>query len=114
MGRGGSSGIIVIGRPALFACPRCDPFPHSVWARCRAKREEPRMSWSITIGRIFGSEIRIHLTFLIFLAWIAIAEYTGGGSNAAINGVLFIVAFFACVLLHELGHAVAARRYGIA
>jgi stage IV sporulation protein FB len=71
------------------------------------------MSWSIAVGRIFGSEIRIHLTFLIFLAWIAIAEYASGGGNAALDGVVFIVAVFACVLLHELGHALAARRYGI-
>jgi stage IV sporulation protein FB len=38
----------------------------------------------------------------------------GGGTAAAIDGVAFIIAVFACVLLHELGHAVAARRYGIA
>jgi stage IV sporulation protein FB len=78
-----------------------------------AEREERRMSWSITIGRIAGSEIRIHLTFLIFLAWIAIAEYLSGGGDAALGSVVFVVAVFACVLLHELGHAVAARRYGI-
>jgi len=71
------------------------------------------MSWSVTIARIAGSEIRIHLTFLIFLAWIAIAEYSAGGRTAAVDSVIFIVAVFACVLLHELGHAVAARRYGI-
>jgi Zn-dependent protease/CBS domain-containing protein len=71
------------------------------------------MSWSITIARIAGSEIRIHLTFLIFLAWIAIAEFIQGGSDAAIGSVGFVVAVFACVLLHELGHAFAARRYGI-
>jgi Zn-dependent protease/CBS domain-containing protein len=71
------------------------------------------MPWSITIGRVAGSEIRIHLTFLLFLAWIGIAEYSQGGAGAALNGVLFIVAVFACVVLHELGHALAARRYGI-
>jgi stage IV sporulation protein FB len=72
------------------------------------------MSWSVTIGRVGGSEIRIHLTFFILLAWIGIAQYMGGGTAAAIDGVAFIIAVFACVLLHELGHAVAARRYGIA
>lgn len=71
------------------------------------------MPWSITIGRVAGSEIRIHLTFLILLAWIAIAQYMQGGGAAAIDGVLFVIAVFACVVLHELGHAVAARRYGI-
>ena len=71
------------------------------------------MPWSITVARIAGSEIRIHLTFLILLAWIGIAEYIQGGPAAALDGVLFIVAVFACVVLHELGHALAARRYGI-
>ena len=71
------------------------------------------MSWSITIAKVAGSEIRIHLTFLILLAWIAIAEYASGGTAAAVDGVIFIIAIFACVVLHELGHAIAARRYGI-
>ncbi|WP_181704501.1 site-2 protease family protein [Chthonobacter rhizosphaerae] len=71
------------------------------------------MSWSIPLGRVFGSEIRIHLTFLILLLWIGFASYAQGGQAAAIDGVLFMIAVFACVTLHELGHAVAARRYGI-
>jgi stage IV sporulation protein FB len=71
------------------------------------------MSWSVTIARVAGSEIRIHLTFLILLAWIAIAGYVQGGAPSALDGVLFIIAVFACVVLHELGHALAARRYGI-
>jgi stage IV sporulation protein FB len=72
------------------------------------------MSWSIIIARIAGTEIRIHVTFLILLAWIGFAGYFSGGTAAAADGVAFIVAVFACVVLHELGHALAARRYGIA
>lgn len=71
------------------------------------------MSWSITIARITGSEIRIHLTFLILLVWIGIAQYLAGGAGAALGSVAFVIAIFACVGLHELGHALAARRYGI-
>jgi len=71
------------------------------------------MSWSITIARIAGSEIRIHLTFLLLLAWIGIAQYSAGGAGAAIDSIVFVIAIFACVVLHELGHALAARRYGI-
>jgi Zn-dependent protease/CBS domain-containing protein len=71
------------------------------------------MSWSITIAKVAGSEIRIHLTFLILLAWIGLAEYFSGGAAAAAGSVLFVIAIFACVVLHELGHAIAARRYGI-
>jgi len=72
------------------------------------------MPWSITIARVAGSEIRIHVTFLLLLAWLGIDYYVQGGAAAALNGVLFILAVFACVVLHELGHAIAARRYGIA
>ena len=71
------------------------------------------MSWSITLGRIAGSEIRIHITFLILLAWIGIAQFIQGGAAAAVEMVGFIVAVFACVVAHEFGHALAARRYGI-
>jgi stage IV sporulation protein FB len=72
------------------------------------------MAWSIPLLKVAGTEIRMHLTFLILLAWIGIQEYLWGGSAAALDGILFIIAVFACVVLHELGHAVAARRYGIA
>jgi stage IV sporulation protein FB len=71
------------------------------------------MAWSFPIGRLLGSEIRMHVTFLLLLAWIAIAHYQQGGTPAAIEGVLFILALFACVIAHEFGHALAARRYGI-
>ena len=71
------------------------------------------MQWSFPIGRVFGTEIRIHLTFFLLLLWIGIAHLQSGGTAAAVDGVLFVVAVFACVVLHELGHALAARRYGI-
>jgi stage IV sporulation protein FB len=71
------------------------------------------MAWSFPIGRLFGSEIRMHVTFLLLLAWIAISHYQQGGTPAAVQGVLFILALFACVIAHEFGHALAARRYGI-
>lgn len=71
------------------------------------------MQWSFPIGRILGTEIRIHLTFFLLLAWIGIAHLQSGGTAAAIDGILFVIAVFACVVLHELGHALAARRYGI-
>lgn len=71
------------------------------------------MKWSFPIGRIAGSELRIHLTFFLLLLWIGIVAYRSGGTAAAVDGIAFIVAVFACVVLHELGHALAARRYGI-
>ena len=72
------------------------------------------MSWSIPLGRVLGTEIRLHLTFLLLLAWIGLAHGIRGGMPEAIQGVAFIALIFACVLLHEFGHVLAARRYGIA
>ena len=71
------------------------------------------MLWSIPIGTIAGTVVRIHVTFLIFLVWIGAAQWRVGGRDAAIEGVVFIVLIFACVLAHEFGHIFAARRYGI-
>ncbi len=71
------------------------------------------MSWSFPIGRLFGSEVRVHVTFFLLLAWIGIAYYQQGGTQAAVEGIAFILVLFACVIAHEFGHALAARRYGI-
>lgn len=72
------------------------------------------MQWSFPIARVAGTDIRVHVTFFLLLAWFAIIHFQAGGQAAAIEGVIFIIAIFACVVLHELGHALAARRYGIA
>lgn len=72
------------------------------------------MSWSLTIGRIAGTAVRIHITFLLFLAWIGFSAWQRHGAAAAAESVAFIALLFACVLLHEFGHIFAARRYGIA
>lgn len=71
------------------------------------------MFWSIPVARIAGTEVRIHVTFLLFLIWIGAAQWQAGGQSAALNGVLFMVLLFACVLAHEFGHILAAKRYGI-
>ncbi len=71
------------------------------------------MAWSFPLVRIFGSEVRIHVTFFLLLLWIGVAHYNQGGGEAAVTGILFILALFACVVAHEFGHALAARRYGI-
>jgi Zn-dependent protease/predicted transcriptional regulator len=72
------------------------------------------MPWSITIGKVAGTAIRIHVTFLMFLAWIGFSALRQGGTDAAIANLVFIVALFLCVLLHEFGHILTARRFGIA
>jgi Zn-dependent protease len=72
------------------------------------------MGWSIPIGRVAGIAIKLHVTFLLLLAWIALGYLARGGAAAAVAGVGFTLLVFACVVLHEFGHALAARRYGIA
>jgi Zn-dependent protease/CBS domain-containing protein len=71
------------------------------------------MRWSLTVGSIWGTVIRIHVTFLLFLIWLWVVFYRQGGAEAAWQGTTFIVLIFLCVLLHELGHVFAARRYGV-
>ncbi|MCR8546996.1 site-2 protease family protein [Salipiger sp. P9] len=71
------------------------------------------MSWSFSIGRLFGSELRVHATFFLLLAWVAAAAWPQGGAMAALQNVGFVLALFACVVAHEFGHALTARRYGI-
>src|SRR3954471_3183508 len=71
------------------------------------------MGWSIPILRVAGIQLRIHITFLLLIAWIAFAYYSQGGSPAAVGGVLFILLLFTCVVLHEFGHALAGKAFGI-
>jgi stage IV sporulation protein FB len=71
------------------------------------------MSWSLNIGSIAGTAIRIHITFVLFLAWIFGASYVSGGSDAAWSGLIFMLLLFACVLAHEFGHILTARAFGV-
>ncbi len=71
------------------------------------------MRWSIKLVKIAGIEVRMHLTFLLLLAWIGFIYYRQGGTPAAISGIVFILLIFLCVILHEFGHAMAARVFGI-
>ncbi|WP_029354816.1 site-2 protease family protein [Bosea sp. 117] len=71
------------------------------------------MPWSLTVGYVYGTAVRIHVTFLLFLIWIWAAYYQQGGAGAAWEGVAFVALLFLCVLLHEFGHIFAARRYGV-
>jgi Zn-dependent protease len=71
------------------------------------------MPWSLNIGSIAGTQVRIHITFLLFLVWIFAAGYVTGGSQAAWESLLFIVLLFVCVLAHEFGHIFTARAFGV-
>jgi len=70
--------------------------------------------WSFPAGRLFGVDIRIHVTFLFLLGFVWFSEslnmgFTGTGRGLALVGILF-----GCVVLHELAHALVAKKNGIA
>ena len=71
------------------------------------------MRWSIPIGRVFGITLRLHVTFLLFLALIGYAALVDVGARGAIWTVAFVCAIFACIVLHELGHSVVAQQFGV-
>ncbi len=71
------------------------------------------MSWSIRLGSAFGTDVRVHLTFFFLLAWLGTAVWLQTGKAAAIDAIIFVCLLFACVVLHEFGHVLMARRYGI-
>lgn len=74
----------------------------------------PRSGFSWRIGRLAGIDVYVHGTFVLLLAWIGASHLTRGqGVVEALAGVGMAVAMFTVVVLHELGHALAARRYGI-
>jgi stage IV sporulation protein FB len=75
--------------------------------------QELEMKWSWKLGSVAGIGLFVHWSFLILPALIGFEAYAEGGWMAAAQAVVFILAVFGCVLLHELGHALMARRFGI-
>lgn len=73
------------------------------------------MRWSWKLGRFAEIDTYVHASFLLLVGWAAWAAWSGAGTLLSVLlGVGFLLAVFASVLLHELGHALVARRYGIA
>lgn len=73
------------------------------------------MKWSWKIARIADIDVYVHATFFILIVWIGLSHWQIEGSlAAAAQGVGFILVLFGCVVAHEYGHAMMARRYGIA
>src|SRR6478752_2253188 len=71
------------------------------------------MRWSWKIGTVAGTQIKVHVTFLLLVAWWAVMGYQEGGSSGAVSTALALLALFGCVLLHEFGHILMARRFGV-
>jgi len=72
------------------------------------------MKWSTRIGEFAGIPVYVHATFLLLIAWVVLIHWGAGHSfPLVLQGVLFILLLFVCVLFHEFGHALTAKKYGI-
>ena len=72
------------------------------------------MKWSWKITTIAGIDVFIHATFLLIIGWVGLSYWQQTGTLAGtLEGILFTLILFGCVVLHEFGHALTARRYGI-
>jgi len=70
------------------------------------------MGWSFDIGKIFGIRFRIHVTFLLLVLFVFISVADEHGLQRGLWATAFVCAVFACVLIHEVGHSLIARRFG--
>jgi Zn-dependent protease len=71
------------------------------------------LGWSINLFRVFGIQLAVHASFMLLLAYWGYQGWLEGGVVGMVWSVGLIVLFFVCVILHELGHSLTARRYGI-
>src|SRR5262245_39501956 len=71
------------------------------------------MKGSWRLGEVVGIGVFVHWTFLILIAAIVAAHWTLGARGSTLAELAFTFAIFGCVLLHELGHSLIAKRYGI-
>jgi Zn-dependent protease/CBS domain-containing protein len=73
------------------------------------------MSWSIKLFKIWGIDVKVHLTFVLILVWAAYrwSGITGAGWGGALFGVAATLLLFLAVTLHELGHSFQALKFGV-
>ena len=69
--------------------------------------------WSFYIGRLAGIKIYGHLSFLIFMIVIGLTEAISSGIADSVRTLILFGFAFLFVLLHELGHSLTARHYGV-
>ena len=69
----------------------------------------PPSPWSLRIATVAGIPVRIHFTFFFLLVWVAVFPRPGGPAQT----LALVLGVFLCVVLHEFGHALMARRFGI-
>jgi Zn-dependent protease len=71
------------------------------------------LGWSMNLFRIRGIQLSVHVSFLLLLAYVAWEGWTAAAWQGALWSLAYMLALFACVTLHELGHAAAARHFGV-
>jgi Zn-dependent protease/predicted transcriptional regulator len=71
----------------------------------------PRTPGTIGTVELFGIPVRFHFTFWLIVVWLIVIG--SRGQQSAAGTTAYILAIFGSVLLHELGHALTARRFGI-
>ncbi len=72
------------------------------------------MKWSWKLGTFAGIGVYVHATFGLLIGWVGVVHWVEGRTAlAVVDGIAFMLAIFACVVLHEFGHALTAKRYGI-
>ncbi|GAB4420678.1 MAG: site-2 protease family protein [Anaerolineales bacterium] len=72
------------------------------------------MKWQWKLARIARIDVYMHATFLLLIGWVAFSHWTEQGTlQAVLSGVLFILLLFGFVVMHEYGHALTARKFGI-
>ena len=77
-------------------------------------RDAPAFVWSRKLVTVAGIDVHVHGTFLLLIAFLAFSDLVAGkGAAAIVRGTLLILAVFTTVVLHEFGHALTARRFGI-
>ncbi|MEW6741347.1 MAG: site-2 protease family protein [Planctomycetota bacterium] len=70
------------------------------------------MRWSLRIGQLAGIDVKVHATFALLLLLLAYLGFERGWPTALLS-VALVLCVFTCVVLHELGHALMARRFGV-
>lgn len=71
------------------------------------------LGWSINLFKVFGIQLAVHASFALLLAYYGYEGWVEGGVPGLLWSVGLISLFFVCVILHELGHSLTARRYGV-
>jgi len=72
------------------------------------------MKWSLRIARFAGIDVFVHWTFVLLITWILLTNLGAGRSlDESLWSIWFVLSLFVCVVLHEFGHALTGRRYGV-